>query len=85
MHFHEDAARRDDRLRRHLPAYDIGKAFVHQNSRERKVLVASLRFECFDHREIAQILRMGTASIRPMLARARASFRDVLRRRGIGN
>jgi hypothetical protein len=40
--------------------------------------------ECFDHREIAGILRIGTASIRSMLARARTRFGDILRRSGLG-
>ena len=50
-------------------AHDIGKAFAHLKPRERDALWLAY-VECFDHREIAQILRMGTASIRPMLARA---------------
>jgi RNA polymerase sigma-70 factor (ECF subfamily) len=62
--------------------HDIGRAFDRLKPRERDVLWLAY-VECFDHREIAEILRVGTASIRPMLARARAKFADILRRRGV--
>jgi len=64
-------------------AHDVGQAFARLKPREREVLWMAY-VECFDHREIAAVLRMGTASIRPLLARARARFGDVLRRRGLG-
>lgn len=63
-------------------AHDFGRAFDRLKPREREVLWLAY-VECFDHREIAGILRVGTASIRPMLARARAKFADILRRRGV--
>jgi RNA polymerase sigma-70 factor (ECF subfamily) len=62
---------------------DVGRAFDHLKPRERDLLWFAY-VECFDHKEIAGILRVGIASIRPMLARARARFADVLRRRCIG-
>jgi RNA polymerase sigma-70 factor, ECF subfamily len=64
-------------------AYDVGRAFDRLKPRERDVLWFAY-VECFDHKEIAGILQVGIASIRPMLARARAKFADILRRRGIG-
>jgi RNA polymerase sigma-70 factor (ECF subfamily) len=64
-------------------AHDVARAFDRLKPRERDVLWLAY-IECFDHREIAGILRVGTASIRPMLARARARFADILRRRGVG-
>jgi RNA polymerase sigma-70 factor (ECF subfamily) len=64
-------------------AQDIGRAFDRLKPRERDALWLAY-VECFDHREIAAILRMRTASIRPMLARARARFADILRRHGAG-
>ena len=64
-------------------AHDVGRAFDRLKPRERDVLWFAY-VECFDHKEIAGILQVGIASIRPMLARARAKFADILRRRGIG-
>ncbi len=64
-------------------AHDIGKAFDGLKPREQDVLWLAY-VECFDHKEIATILRARSASIRPMLFRARARFRDLLRRRGLG-
>jgi RNA polymerase sigma-70 factor, ECF subfamily len=64
-------------------AHDVGRAFDRLRPRERDVLWFAY-VECFDHKEIAGILQVGIASVRPMLARARAKFADILRRRGIG-
>ena len=63
-------------------SHDILRAFAHLKPRERDVLWMAY-VECFDHKEIAEALRLGTAGIRPMLARARAKFGDILRRRGL--
>jgi RNA polymerase sigma-70 factor (ECF subfamily) len=63
-------------------SHDIAGAFRFLKPRERELLWMAY-VERFDHREIAQALRVGAASIRPMLARARTRFADVLRRRGI--
>ena len=63
-------------------SHDIRRAFTHLKPRERDLLWMAY-VECFDHKEIAEVLRIGTASIRPMLARARAKFGDILRRRGL--
>jgi RNA polymerase sigma factor (sigma-70 family) len=60
-------------------AHDIGRAFNCLKPRERDALWLAY-VECFDHREIAGILQVGVASIRPMLARARAKFAGILRR-----
>lgn len=65
-------------------AHDIGRAFGCLKPREREVLWMAY-VECFEHREIAGVMRTQAASIRPMLARARARFGDILRRRGVGN
>ena len=64
-------------------AHDIGQAFARLKSGDRDVLWLAY-VECFDHKEIAGILRIGAASIRPMLARARTRFAEVLGRRGLG-
>ena len=64
-------------------ATDVGRAFGNLKPREREILWMAY-VECFSHSEIAAMLRMGTASIRPALARARARFADILRRRGFG-
>jgi RNA polymerase sigma-70 factor (ECF subfamily) len=64
-------------------AHDVGRAFGRLKPREREVLWMAY-VECFSHREIAEALRTKAVSIRPMLARARASFAGILRRRGIG-
>jgi RNA polymerase sigma-70 factor (ECF subfamily) len=64
-------------------AHDVGRAFQDLKPREREMLWMAY-VEGFDHKEIAEVLRVGAASIRPMLARARARFGDILRRRDIG-
>jgi RNA polymerase sigma-70 factor (ECF subfamily) len=63
---------------------DIAKALAQLKPREREALWMAY-VEGFDHSEIAGVLRMGTASIRPMLFRARSKFAGILRRRGIGH
>jgi RNA polymerase sigma-70 factor (ECF subfamily) len=63
-------------------AHDVGRAFGRLKPREREILWMAY-VECFDHREIAQVLRTKAVSIRPMLARARGKFGDILRRRGV--
>ena len=65
-----------------VTTHDVGRAFGGLKPRERDVLWFAY-VECFDHKEIAGILQVGIASIRPMLARARAKFADILRQRGI--
>jgi RNA polymerase sigma-70 factor (ECF subfamily) len=62
--------------------HDVGRAFDRLKPRERDLLWFAY-VEGFDHNEIAGILQVGIDSIRPMLARARAKFADILRRRGI--
>jgi RNA polymerase sigma-70 factor (ECF subfamily) len=64
-------------------ANDVGGAFGRLKPREREVLWMAY-VECFSHKEIAEVLRTKAASIRPMLARARSSFADILRSRGLG-
>lgn len=64
-------------------ANDVGRAFGRLKAREREVLWMAY-VECFSHKEIAEVLRTKAVSIRPMLARARASFADILRRHGFG-
>jgi RNA polymerase sigma-70 factor (ECF subfamily) len=74
-------------------AQDIGRAFRRLKPKDRDVLWMAY-VECFSHKEIAEVLRLRSASIRPMrirpmrirpmLARARARFADILRRRNIG-
>ncbi|HEX4275929.1 MAG TPA: RNA polymerase sigma factor [Bryobacteraceae bacterium] len=63
-------------------AHDIERALDRLKPRERDVLWLAY-VECFNHREIAGILHLGAASIRPMLARARAKFAGILRRREV--
>ncbi len=62
---------------------DIAQAFDRLKPRDRDILWMAY-VECFSHKEIAEVLRLGSASIRPMLARARARFADILERRGLG-
>lgn len=59
--------------------HDIGRALDRLRPRDRDALWLAY-VECFNHREIAGILQVGAASIRPMLARARAKFAEILRR-----
>jgi RNA polymerase sigma-70 factor, ECF subfamily len=65
-------------------AHDVGRAFDRLKPRERDALWLAY-VECFDHREIAAILQVRAASIRPMLSRARAKFADILRRRNVSD
>jgi RNA polymerase sigma-70 factor (ECF subfamily) len=59
--------------------HDIRRALARLKARERDALWLAY-VECFNHREIAGILQVGAASIRPMLAGARAKFAEILRR-----
>lgn len=61
---------------------DVERAFRSLKPRERDALWLAY-VECFSHREIADVLRLTTASVRPTLARARTRFAEVLRKRGI--
>jgi RNA polymerase sigma-70 factor (ECF subfamily) len=63
--------------------HDVGRAFERLKPRERDVLWMAY-VECMSHNEIAGILRIGSASVRPALARARAKFAQILRRGGVG-
>jgi RNA polymerase sigma-70 factor, ECF subfamily len=62
---------------------DIKQIFGRLKPRERDLLWLAY-VECFSHSEIAALLEANTASIRPMLARARASFGARLKKRGYG-
>jgi RNA polymerase sigma-70 factor (ECF subfamily) len=64
-------------------AQDIAQAFGRLKPKDRDILWMAY-VERFSHKEIADVLRLGSASIRPMLARARARFADILKRRGLG-
>jgi RNA polymerase sigma-70 factor, ECF subfamily len=64
-------------------AQDIKQIFGRLKPKERDLLWLAY-VECFSHSEIAGLLQASTASIRPMLARARASFAALLKRRGYG-
>lgn len=64
-------------------AHDIAHAFRRLKSKDRNILWMAY-VECFNHKEIAEVLRLGVASIRPTLARARARFADILQQRGLG-
>lgn len=64
-------------------ARDIRRIFSRLKPRERDLLWLAY-VEQFSHSEIATLLQAGTASIRPMLARARASFAAMLKKRGYG-
>lgn len=61
---------------------DVERAFRSLKPREREALWLAY-VECFSHSEIAAVLRLTTASVRPTLARARTRFTEVLRKRGI--
>jgi RNA polymerase sigma-70 factor (ECF subfamily) len=62
---------------------DIAQAFERLKPKDRDILWMAC-VECFSHREIAEVLALGVDSIRPALARARARFAEILRRRGLG-
>jgi RNA polymerase sigma-70 factor (ECF subfamily) len=64
-------------------ARDIRQVFDRLKPKERDLLWLAY-VERFSHSEIAELLNAGTASIRPMLARARANFAGMLKRRGYG-
>jgi RNA polymerase sigma-70 factor, ECF subfamily len=64
-------------------ARDIRQIFGRLKPKERDLLWLAY-VERFSHSEIAGLLQTGTASIRPMLARARANFAGMLKKRGYG-
>jgi RNA polymerase sigma-70 factor, ECF subfamily len=64
-------------------ARDVKQIFGRLKPKERDLLWLAY-VECFSHSEIAAFLDASTASIRPMLARARASFAALLKKRGYG-
>ena len=64
-------------------ARDIRRIFGRLKPKERDLLWLAY-VERFSHSEIAEFLHAGTASIRPMLARARANFAAMLKKRGYG-
>ncbi|HEX4134812.1 MAG TPA: RNA polymerase sigma factor [Bryobacteraceae bacterium] len=64
-------------------ARDIRQVFGRLKPKERDLLWLAY-VEGFSHSEIAGMVQAGTASIRPMLARARANFAGMLKRRGYG-
>lgn len=76
---------------RHCAAYgnsfdearDVRQIFDRLKPKERDLLWLAY-VERFSHSEIAGLLQTGTASIRPMLARARANFGRMLKKRGYG-
>ena len=63
---------------------DVKRTFVRLKPKERELLWMAY-VERFSHEEIAAVVFAKTASIRPMLARARRKFADLLRRRGYGD
>lgn len=64
-------------------ARDVRQMFDRLKPKERELLWLAY-VERFSHSEIAGLLQTGTASIRPMLARARANFAGMLKKRGYG-
>lgn len=64
-------------------ARDVRHMFGGLKPKERELLWLAY-VERFSHSEIAGLLQTGTASIRPMLARARANFAAILKKRGYG-
>ena len=64
-------------------ARDIRQIFGRLKPKERDLLWLAY-VEGFSHSEIAGMVQAGTTSIRPMLARARANFAGMLKRRGYG-
>jgi RNA polymerase sigma-70 factor, ECF subfamily len=64
-------------------ACDVRQMFDRLKPKERELLWLAY-VERFSHSEIAGLLRTGTASVRPMLARARANFAGMLKKRGYG-
>ena len=91
VHDHRRSRRPEQLPEQQVPAqmtspdisHDIGSALARLKPRERELLWMAY-VECFNHNEIAKMLRIGTASVRPTLARARVRFADILKRRGIG-
>ena len=64
-------------------AHDVRQIFSRLKPKERDLLWLAY-VERFSHGEIAELIQAGTASIRPMLARARTNFAAMLKRRGYG-
>lgn len=64
-------------------ARDVRQIFSRLKPKERQLLWLAY-VESFSHSEIAGFLEARTASIRPMLARARANFAGMLKKRGYG-
>lgn len=64
-------------------ARDVQRIFGRLKPKERDLLWLAY-VERFSHREIAELLQASAASIRPMLARARANFAGMLKKRGYG-
>jgi RNA polymerase sigma-70 factor (ECF subfamily) len=64
-------------------AQDVKRAFGRLKPKERELLWMAY-VERFSHKEIAAVFHGKAASIRPMLARARGKFADLLKRRGYG-
>jgi RNA polymerase sigma-70 factor, ECF subfamily len=64
-------------------ARDVRQIFGRLKPKERDLLWLAY-VERFSHSEIAGMVQANTASIRPMLARARANFASMLKRRGYG-
>ena len=62
---------------------DIRQIFSRLKPKERDLLWMAY-VERFSHSEIAELVQAGKASIRPMLARARANFAAMLKKRGYG-
>jgi len=62
---------------------DIRDAFNRLNFKERKLLWLAY-VERFSHEEIAVAVSVKEVSVRPMLARIRRKFADLLKRRGYG-
>lgn len=62
-------------------AYDVREALAGMKPKERMLLWLAY-VQGFSHEEIARVARARPASIRPMLARARAKLSGLLSRRG---
>lgn len=60
---------------------DLARAMTHLNPRQREALWLAYA-EGSSHAEIAEILGLRTASIKPLLFRARKKLAGILRRRG---
>ena len=74
-----ESARHDSGETRDL---DVVRVFSSLKSRERALLWLAY-VEGENHEDIADSLRVGRASVKVLLSRARARLRDVLRARGI--